>query len=384
MLSVLTFKHSLDDVSPKREKILEKKILKWVKVSIIIIVTVQLVTLLLGIWDGSLNLSVSNMGQAYIDTYTDYERGKGGTSLTFLIQILTYIPYLVTLILGTFYFKKLSKPYQFMVVFSYISIILIETIGHGKQKQLGDIFIFLLLMFFLKSNLLDRTTRKKILKKIILFGSIGLSALVSVLYFRYSALGVSASNINERINPLMEFDTENIIFQIFGDKIGFPISVFSTYLSQGYYGLSLAMQQPFEWTYLVGNSYSLSVLLKRYFGLPIDFHDTYAYRTALNTDWDESKWFSVFTWYAGDITFLGTLILFGFVAFLYAQVWIESYRYNNPISIILFSMLTIALLYIPSNNQLFHTPGSFIAFFFFLTLWIFKHKKYNFYSKNIV
>jgi len=360
-----------------------RKILFWVKVSIIIIASVQFINLILSLSAGTLNLSVSNMGQAYIDTYENYERGTGNVSLTFLVQIFTYIPYLITLILGAFYFKQLPRFYQVMIIFSYLSIIIIETIGHGKQKQLGDIFIFLLLVFFLKSNLLNKYARKKIFRKVVFFGLIGVSALVSVLYFRYAALGVSVSNINERINPLMEFDLESIIFQIFGDEIGFPISVFSTYLSQGYYGLSLAMQQPFEWTYFVGNSYSLAVLMQRYFALPIDFHDTYAYRTALNTDWDESKWFSVFTWYAGDITFIGALILFSLVAILYAKVWKEAYMYQNPISVVLFAMLTIAMLYIPSNNQLLHTPGSIIAVFFFLILWIFKHKKFNFYRTTV-
>jgi hypothetical protein len=300
--------------------------------------------------------------------------------MTFLIQTLTYIPYLVTLILGAFYFKKLSKLYQWLVIFSYVSIVLIETIGHGKQKQLGDLLIILIIVGLLKIDIFNKKVRKKIVKKMILFATVGISTLIGVLYFRYDALNISSSNINAKVHHLMQYDTEHIIFKIFGDEIGFPFSVFTGYLSQGYYGLSLSMQEPFQWTYFVGNSYSLTVFLNRFLHLPVDFHDTYPYRASLHTGWDDSKWSTVFVWFAGDLTFYGTLIFFGLIAFLYAKVWKEAYRYKNPISIVLFTMLTIAFLYIPANNQLLHSPGSIIALFYFLTTWILKHGKFNFYN----
>ena len=358
----------------------QQKVMFWVKISIVSIFLVQLVTLLLGVVGGELNLSISKMGKAYVDMYTDYERGTGNISIVFLVQIFTYIPYLVSLILGAYYFKELPRKYKIMVIFIYLSIVLIETIGHGKQKQLGDLFIFLSIALFLKVDLLNKKMRKKLFKTLYVFAVVCISALVSILYFRYSAIGINVENINEKTNPLMEYDLDHTIFHVFGDEIGFPLTVFTGYLSQGYYGLSLSLQQSFEWTYMVGNSYSLSILLQRYFGVPVDFHSTYSYRASVATGWDDSKWSTVFVWYAGDITFLGTLILFALIAFLYAKVWREAYRYKNPISIILFSMLTIALLYIPANNQIMHTPGSIIAIFFFIILWIFKHKKFNFYK----
>jgi hypothetical protein len=357
-----------------------RKILFWVKISILIISFIQFFNLMIAFTDGTLNLSITKMGEAYVNAYKDYERGSGNIHLSFLIQTLTYIPYLVTLILGAFYFKELPKKYKWLVVFSYLSIVLLETIGHGKQKQLGDMFIFLMIIFILKSDLTNPYKRKRLFKKIFIFSLLGVSALVSVLYFRYSALNINASNINDKVHALMHYDTDNIIFKIFGDAIGFPLSVFSGYLSQGYYGLSLSMQEPFEWTYFMGNSYSLTVFMQRFLGVPVDFHDTYPYRAALYTGWEDNKWSTVFAWFAGDFTFVGTLFLFALIAFLYAKVWKEAYLYQNPISIILFSMLTIALLYIPANNQLLHTPGSIIAVFFFLILWIFKHKKINFYN----
>jgi len=352
-------------------------ILFWVKLCIFIMFIVQLITLITSVASGGLNLSISKMGEAYANSYDGYVRGTGNISFTFLIQTLTYMPYLVSLILGVFYYKHLPKKYKIMLFFVYISIVLIETIGHGKQKQFGDLLIFLLTTWLLKNNLSVKKIRKKIIRKVSFFALLGASGLVFILSFRYIFLNIDTNNINEKLNSSIQFNTDHWIFTVFPDSIAFPLTVFSGYLSQGYYGLSLALQQPFEWTYFVGNSYSMSVLLNRYFNLPVDFHDTYPYRTSLVTSWDDTKWSTVFTWYAGDFTFIGTLLFFSLVAFFYAKVWHEAYKYKNPISIILFSMLTIALLYIPANNQLMHTPGSVIAVFIFIILWLLKHKKYN-------
>ena len=90
----------------------------------IIIYTIsQVLTLGLQIAGGTLNTSISEVGNAYINVYEDYERNTGDYSLTFLISTAAYIPYLVTTILGIYYFKKLPMAYKVMVVFAYISII---------------------------------------------------------------------------------------------------------------------------------------------------------------------------------------------------------------------------------------------------------------------
>jgi len=354
------------------------RVLFWVKVCILITFLVQLATLLAGVADGSLNLSLTGMGEAYFDAYADYERGTGDVSTQFLIQTLVYVPYLVTLILGVFYFKDLPFTYKCLVMAVYVLVFLLETVGHGKQKQFGDMLVFFALAQVLKVNLLNSRTRAKVMRRMFFIGVAGVMGLLFILSLRYTAIDVSISNVNAVSHELIAYSEDHLVFNIFGDAIGFPMAVFFGYLSQGYYGLSLAMQQPFEWTYFVGNSYSLTVLLNRYLDIPVDFHDTYPYRASLVTAWDDTKWSTVFAWFAGDFTFIGTLIFFMLVAYLYAKVWREAYRYSNPISIVLFAILTIALLYIPANNQLLHTPGSVIALFFFVGLWFILHKRYNF------
>ena len=239
-------------------------------------------------------------------------------------------------------------------------------------------FIILFLTTLFKYDIRYVRVRKKILKKFVLLGTLCSICLIYILKNRYEAVNINISNINTQINPMMQINLHHILFDILGNTWGFAFAQFSAYLSHGYYGLSMALQLPFKWTYFVGNSYSLTVFLNKFLGIPVDYHNTYPYRLGEISPWNDSKWSTVFPWYASDFTFIGTLFIFMLIAYLYAKVWKEAYLYSNPISIVLFIILTIGFIYMPANNQLLHSPGSFIATFFFLFLWIVKHKKYNF------
>lgn len=382
-IGVKSFKYK--PLPEKVEYFNQLKTLKLVKIMIIIYTISQVLTLGLQIAGGTLNTSISEVGNAYINVYEDYERNTGDYSLTFLISTAAYIPYLVTTILGVYYFKKLPMAYKVMVIFAYISIILIQTIGLGKQKQFADLIFTLVLIKVISSSGQVKKVSRSVGTLFVYFlgGSVCLSGLLYMLGSRYEALGIYAGNINEKIHPLMQIDFDHGLFAILGEKIGLTIAQLSTYLSQGYYGLSLTMREPFEWTYFVGNSYSLTVFLNRFLGLPLDYRDTYPYRAATNTGWAETKWSSALSWYAGDFTFVGTLFFFGLMAFLYGRVWIESVRFKNPISILLFVSLSIGFLYLPANNQLMHTPGSVFALVVFLALWVLRGNLYNFYEDRV-
>lgn len=368
------------------ETITQFKVLKWVKIMILIFTLSQIASLGIGFASGKLSISLSNVGEAYFSGYEDYERNTGNYSLTFLIDTAAYIPYLVTTILGVLYFKKLPTSFKLMVVFAYVSIIFIHTLNSGKQKQFADLLIILLLLYVInvsgKPKKIARNFSSTLLY--VIGGAFGIGGLLYLLASRYEAIGIHAGNINDNIHPLMRIDFSHSLFTVFGEKIGLTIAQLSGYLSQGYYGLSLSMRETFEWTYFVGNSYSLTVFLNRFLGLPLDYRDTYPYRAALNTGWGETKWSSAFSWYAGDFTFTGTLFFYGFMAFLYSRVWIESVRFKNPISIVLFITLSIGLLYLPANNQLMHTPGSCFAIIFFLGAWVFRHNYFNFQTDRLV
>jgi hypothetical protein len=324
----------------------------------------------------SLDLSVEAIGEAYANYYGDYVRGSGNYDLKFIVGIFFYLPLQVTLILGLYYFRRLSNTYKLLVLGTIILLILVNVFGQGKQKQFGDVLIFGLSVLALKIATYKRS-RLRILFGALAVGSAGVLVLLVVLYSRYSALDLDIENINRVTHPLLAYDAEHPTFKVLGNTAGLPVAVFCMYLTGGYQGLSLAFDQPFVWTHGIGHSYALTVFVNKVLGLPASVLDSYPYRVGAATAWDEAKWHSAFAWFASDLTFVGALLLFVFVAYIYAQCWKEAVMFNNPTSIMLFSVLNLGLVFVPANNQLFHSPESYLSVILVFTVWALTRGGFN-------
>lgn len=322
---------------------------------------------------GSINLY--GAGQAYLDTYTDYVRGSGNYSVSFVVSILFKVPYLISLVLGVYYFKRLKTRHKYMVVFIVLVELVVNTLGSGKNKHLGDIIIYLSAILLIKQYSGNLKITKKYTLYIIMIGFLGVLSILYLFYLRYEAIGINVENINNKAHPLMTFYLDNIILN---SDIGLPIAILSGYLSQGWYGLSLAFQLPFEWTYFFGNSYSMMIIYEKYLGGDSLLATSYPYRVGSEFGWDESKWHSWFTWFASDFSFIGVLFLAFPMGYIYAVSWKESIIYSNPMSVFMFALLSLGLVFLPANNQLLHTPQGVLTFFVAISLWLFARKKFNF------
>jgi hypothetical protein len=140
------------------------------------------------------------------------------------------------------------------------------------------------------------------------------------------------------------------------------LSLFISYISQGYYGLSLTLQLPFEWSYGMGNSFAMTSYAEQYFGMSGIFEKTYPFRMENVFNWPAKMyWHTIFPWLASDITFPGALALMFFVGRGYARSLIDSVIYESPLGISAFYLLTILLLYLPANNQLMQAREMMIA-----------------------
>lgn len=333
---------------------------------------------------GKLNLSLTSMGDAYVAMYADYVRGSGSHSVGFILGIFFYFPLLIAMILGAHYFRFLSNGYRTLVVLLFVLVFVVHTLGQGKQKQLGDITVFILSIMAVRLGAAGskvkvarnrvKTVRMYFIASVML--AMALILFTLVLGSRYEALGIGLGNINQVAHPLIQYDEDHLVFTLFGSHFGFAAASFSGYLSQGYQGLSLAFQQPFLWTYGVGNSYALTMLLGM-LGLPVEVMDSYPARVGLASGWGFSKWHTVFPWLASDLTFPGVLLFFSVYAYGYAQVWREAVKFDNPAAVLLFALLNLGLVFVPANNQLLHTPESVVAVLGSVLLWLSSRRKLN-------
>ena len=322
--------------------------------------------------EGSLSLNISNSGAAYFAAYEGYERNTGSYGFTFLLSSFSAFPVFLTMIWGIYYLRSFSYRRKILIVSIILITIVVFTISGGKQKQFGDILVYSLTLYFIGAIVGQRFKVKAVLIYSMI-ASLGVVVLLALLTARYATIGINLSNINAAIHPLMTFDETHVINRVFGDHIGFAMSVFSSYLGQGFYGLSLALDHEFTWTAFGGSSYSWSVILNRFLGFPFMVEQSYPYLVGDTTGWASTKWHSLYAWLASDFTFTGTVFLNVIIGYIFGQLWKEILFCENPFSILFFCLLSVGAIYAPANNQLMHTPGGL----FTLILTVFFYYRYR-------
>lgn len=359
----------------KHYEVFESKALSFLKMSIMI-------TLALALW-GFLDyilkygISFKNLGQAYIDAYAGYERNVGRSySILELLNMFTGIFKYSSMILGLYYWDRLNKKWKKRLLLSISISIFYTLVLTGKMKFIGDFVIIFLSVLIAKDSFRKIKVNKKQVFAI-LFG--GLIMFVLIQKLRYDAIGINLNNYNYAVTSHIYMNPNHTLFKVLGHEWGFPLAILMTsYLSGGYYGLSLCLSIPFEWTYGLGHSYSLAVIANRFLGLPFFFNNSYVMRMEEVYGWPAmQKWHTIFPYFASDFTFPGTIIIFFIIAKIYATTYVEALKYHNPVSLVLFTFLNIMLVFVPANNQLMIGPESYFAFIILTAYWMFNHLKYN-------
>lgn len=369
----VTRKKNDENVNKNREKIK-----KFVNISIYIAflsIFVEFVEILI---TNPSSFDFTNIANNYFDINLESE--SSFYSIPIMFRFATGFFRNVAMILGVYYWRNLKNKTKILLILFFILLVLVNMVAYGTQKFLGDLLIFTVIVLAIK--MLD-SNKAQVLKNIRY--SFILVMLVLTIYTliqaqRYESIGVTVENYGARSNGLQYFDENHFIFKVLGDKIGLGFAIILTgYLSAGYYGLSLTFKLPFVWSYGIGNSYFMSKLLAQILNIPEIYERTYLNRMTLEFGRDGlSSWSTIFPWLASDFTFIGTLLIFIIIGYIWQITWLEIIKYRNPVSIVMFSIITLGLIFVPANNQLFNSIDTFIATFFTIIFWLIYHKQYNY------
>ena len=156
------------------------------------------------------------------------------------------------------------------------------------------------------------------LQIVLCFGLFGMSGLI--VFFANSMVGRSGGQtIPFYIGTTgVIADEDNLLIAFLPDSSKGVGSMFISYLTQGYYALSMALDEPFVPCYGIGNSYFFTGLSRRFLG-PTTISDR-TYPARLETyGWDRfGKWHTFYTWVASDVSFPGVLLVMVLVGRLFA------------------------------------------------------------------
>lgn len=280
--------------------------------------------------------------------------------------------YYAAIVYGFLNFRTLTRFNKLLLILIFLCPIDLSLL-RGTDKELFDIVIIifgLIAVSIARNTEIRRNAIKMSYKKIfyIFLIIIILSAAVFILftYRKYQRLD-SASEfcIGE---TLICADYSGIFISILPDFMKFGLSMLTAYLTNGYYGLSLALDQSWNFSYGIGHSSAFLSFFERFVNTSLLDETLIGKISALG--WDHRYfWATIFTWIANDVGFLGALIVIGVIARLFRQSWVEAVYSKNDAAAIVFILLCLLFFYLPANNQLTQTFDSYFAFLFALIVW---------------
>lgn len=315
---------------------------------------------------------IQNPAKVYIESKLDYDYSSAGDSR--LINIL-FIFFAFTRFYFIFYvvwfWKHLKIPLK-LISFLYFIFYISPSISSGVNSLTFWFSLFLfstLLVYYYINN-------PKKLRSILIILSILI--IIPILSFGYimSERGGGFSYF-EQSSPrgdihiiAKEIDLENSNIFSF---LQYSITWLDYYITQGYYGFSLILEQDFKWTYGFGNS----AFLQRQFNLitGIDVGEL-SYQRRYDNVWGEfAQWHSFYGQFANDFGPWGLTILMFLLGFLFSRVWLSILLQNSFFGAALMPIYIIMFIFFPANNQVFGYIDTISYFIFISIFWFFEDKK---------
>lgn len=300
--------------------------------------------------------------------------GGGGTVTSsqmfggkfFAILVPVFGPITVAIIPITIvYFKQLSLMGKTLGVFSFVSQLFLS-LSAGTSEGIVNIIIYLITGFLLK-NRSNRKSNRKITVIIIITAVVVFLSLFSFVMENRNKGSFSLSLGGNKI------DFNNALLMMLPENLKALLIYLTIYITQGYYGMSLATACSWTPTFGIGNSLYIIQNVEELFNFDLMSY-TYMGQAEVYGWGATVNWHTAYTWIANDVSFWGVPVVMFFMGRLLRQVLCDARTTKNPIAIGLSAMLIMFSVFIPANNKILAAPQTFVAFFVFLIIWIFQRR----------
>ena len=144
---------------------------------------------------------------------------------------------------------------------------------------------------------------------------------------------------------------------------------FSSYFTQGYYGMAQAMTLPWTPMYGLGSS-SFVVNFVSEHVYDID-QFTYQMKTEKAYGWNSDiQWNCMYTWLANDFSFYGVAIPMLLIGFLFGAMFKDAIATQNPFAKLSVFYFMLMMLFIPCNNQIAQRSDTLFSFALIVFCWL--------------
>lgn len=302
--------------------------------------------------------SISNIFTTLANVYTEMHHGEFIGNIYRQIDTFCTFIFYFAMFVGVFWFKKIGLLFKLFLVVDIVLDLLYQMLYIGTQRSIITIVILGLAMIAQSAIKANFSIDKKKIAKIVAVGVFFLIIVMNILSARKGLWNPGYYQSSTSYN----FD-HPLLIPFLSQKAKYDVCTVISYLTQGYKGLVLSFQVPFKWTCFLGSVRGLNSILSQIFScIPDMVEYTYPVRAGLAYNFDGlACWYTIFPWLASDYTFIGALLIMGFVGRLYMKTWVQTVKYKNPLAFMVFTMLTIEYVFIIANNQLFIQRGESLA-----------------------
>jgi hypothetical protein len=312
--------------------------------------------------------ALANPGLAYASARL--LREGGGNPVEYARIVLGPLLYLL-FPLTVFYWQRLRWRLRIPALLSLFGFLSLY-VATGTNKALADFVI--VTPWLVLASYLARRLRLSRRMKLMAVGALAAALALFLLFFSTairsrvgSAEGVSYFNFLG-----IWADQDNALLRPLPDEARPGAIALAAYLNNGYYGLYLALNEPYVPTFGVGNSFFLANNAARLTGAREIEELSYPMRLQRAGKWNAAGlWSSVYPWIASDVSFPGTLVVVFLVGRLFALAWLDTLRGQNPFAVAAFAQLVAMLFYFPANNQALQSGEPAASFLGLLAVWLF-------------
>jgi hypothetical protein len=301
-------------------------------------------------------------------------RAEGGSLVEYVRIILGPLLFLL-LPLTIFYWKRLHRIVRILSLISILGFLSIY-VAIGTNKALADAVLLLPCMTVASYCAGDfRIARRRIFY--LLVTSFALFFLF-FLFFSTSNIARVGDEANTGKESLIGISAnpDNFLFRELPTKLRIGVTGLIGYITQGYYGLYLSLEEPFVPMFGVGNSMFLYFNAVEITGNEAIQDLPYPVRVEKHSTWPAyTKWHSIYPWLASDVSFPGTILVVFFIGRLFAMAWLDTLKGENPYAVAVLAQFVIMLFYFPANNQVLQSGEALFGFYGLLVFWFFTRRK---------
>lgn len=354
----------------------------WISYVIFFIIYFPTLYARTGKWYPDIITGIFNTGDAYRNSYIASLASK--KIIEYSRIILSPFIYCINPLL-LIYWPDLQKKTKIIGVLTMILTVFMG-ISQGINKYFAD-FVFqisTILSIILCSNFKTTSIFRKIkiisiifilCTSFIVYYKLGMNNRIEKDYFESTGeiLKDPDSKMLEYGKFSFAIEKEKNIFSWLPNKIKSPFMYITSYLTHGYMGLSMAMEEKFTSSYGFGFSTFFRHNFLKIIG-KTEIEEKLYERTYMNKihskGWYTGMvWSSFFIFSASDIGFVGTLVLVLIIGYFFAISWKDTLVSKNVFACICFFSFCTMICYFSANNQLFQSGEFFMSTTVYLFLW---------------